>query len=323
VPLNPSQIKKILVVSLTNIGDVILTLPVIDILLCDFPHAQHSLVIGPKAASLFQGHPRLKKIYIYDKHQPPFQTMYWMMELLRERFDLVIDLRNSAIPYLIFPRYRTPAEHIKKWDLHMRDKHLNRLKTVYPFISLSKERHALFIREEDRAYIKNLIANEIGEHQPYVVIAPGAAHPSKRWHAQGFIQLAERLAKSYKVKIALVGDEKDYAVSEQIHKSMSSPAVNLAGRTTLIQLAQLMNGASLVVSNDSAPMHLASYLNIPVLAIFGKASDPVRYGPWSEVSHFLQSSSQQKEEERSIESVSAASVFQCVQFDGKRFFFRR
>ncbi len=98
---NKSEIKKILVVSLTNIGDVILTFPVIDILKKDFPSAKLSIVIGPKAESLFFKNPYLDKIHIFDKHQPPLKSLSWIGELRRERFDLVVDLRNTAIPFLI------------------------------------------------------------------------------------------------------------------------------------------------------------------------------------------------------------------------------
>ena len=71
-----------------------------------------------------------------------------------------------------------------------------------------------------------------------------------------------------------------------IIKRMEGDAVNLCGRTTLIQLAALYKYCFFSIVNDSAPMHMASYLNVPVLALFG-ATDPTRYGPWSEQSCFI------------------------------------
>jgi len=105
--LKKSKIRKILVISLTNIGDVILTFPVIDILKRDFSSAKLSVVIGPKAESLLKGNPHLENIYIFDKRQPFLKTVAWVNELRKEKYDLVVDLRNTAIPFLIFPEYMT------------------------------------------------------------------------------------------------------------------------------------------------------------------------------------------------------------------------
>jgi len=277
-PLNKSQIRKILLISLTNIGDVILTFPVFDILKRDFPQARLSVIIGPKAESLLSGNSYLDKIYIYDKHQHPAKTIRWMVELWRERFDLVVDLRNTAIPFLIGPRHRTPVHKNRKTYIGMRDKHLDCLKTVYPYQTESKDKFALMICGEDQSFVRSLISKEIQE-QGFVMIAPGAADPRKRWTPQGFARVADYLAENYKKGIVLVGDQSDGFVCEEITRRMKFKPVNLAERMTLIQLAALMQIASLVISNDSAPMHLASYLDVPVLALFGP-TDAIKYGPW-------------------------------------------
>ena len=72
--IDKSKIKKILVISLTNIGDVVLTFPVIDILKENLPDAKISVLIGPKAESLLKGNPVLDKVYVFNKHQPFLET---------------------------------------------------------------------------------------------------------------------------------------------------------------------------------------------------------------------------------------------------------
>jgi len=76
-------------VSLTNIGDVILTFPVIDIIRNDFPSAKLFVVIGPKAETLLKGNPYLEKCYIFDKHQSALKSLSWIKALRQEHFDLV------------------------------------------------------------------------------------------------------------------------------------------------------------------------------------------------------------------------------------------
>ncbi len=286
--LDRSKVNKILVVSLTNIGDVILTFPVIDILKEGFPSAKISVVIGPKARSLLCENPHLDKVHIFDKHQSPLKSLSWVLTLRKERFDLVVDLRNTAIPFMAAPRYRTSCRTPKVADLHMRKKHLNHLYTVYETKKECGQKCALFISESEENYVRELIENEIGREQKYIIVAAGAADSSKRWPEANFAAVCDQLAKGHNVKIVFVGDEGDRKVAQRVNKLMEAEAVNLCARTNLVQLAGLLKYCLFALANDSAPMHLASYLDIPVLALFGP-SDPKKYGPWGKDGRMLKS----------------------------------
>lgn len=285
--LDKSKINKVLVISLTNIGDVILTFPVIDILKRDFPSAKLSVVIGPKAKSLLEGNPYLDKVYIFNKHQAPRKSLAWILELRKEKFDLVIDLRNTAIPLMISPRCRTSYRSVLTNNVHMRTKHLNRLNSVYPFGTQANVQYSLFISDDDKQYVAKIIEEEIGPGQRYVVVAPGAADQAKRWPEAGFADVCDQLVKTDHVKIVFVGDEGDRKTARQIKALMTTPwAINLCGQTNLLHLAELFKHCFFTLVNDSAPMHLASYLDVPVLALFGP-TDPLKYGPWNFRSGFL------------------------------------
>ena len=210
-----NQIHRILLISLSNIGDILLTFPVIDILKEEFPQANISVVIGPEGRTLFNNNPYIHKIYIYDKHQPVRTTILWLLKLRRESFDLVIDLRNTAIPFLIGARYRTPPFVPKTNALHMKVKHLNRLKTLLDFPSESSKHYALHVPKEDKHFIDIILKNRIGQKK-YVVISPGAANHNKRWTEEGFAQIADRIAEVFSAKIVFVGDENDYEIAERI-----------------------------------------------------------------------------------------------------------
>lgn len=319
---NKSEIKKILVVSLTNIGDVILTFPVIDILKKDFPSAKLSIVVGPKVESLFYENPFLDKVYIFDKRQPPLKSLSWIIQLRRERFDLVVDLRNTAIPFMIIPRYRTSYRMKKFNGLHMKEKHLNCLKSVYVTETYTTEQCALFIASKEEEYIDNLLEKEIGRDGRYVIVAPGAADHSKRWPEKKFSNICDRLINDHNLKIVFVGNEDDRKVASRINKFMIADAVNLCGRTNLVQLAELFKHCFFTIVNDSAPMHLASYLNIPVLALFGP-TDPSRYGPWSLRSCFLRKNEacqacakpKMKKKHACMDSISDEDVYGMLQIN--------
>ena len=306
-PSKKSEIHKILLISLTNIGDVILTFPVIDILKKEFPSAKLSIVIGPKAESLLRGNPFLDKIHIFDQRQPFLKSLSWIRELRKERFDLVIDLRNTAIPFMVSPKYRTPYFTKKFQELHMWEKHLRRLKSVYAFERKTAERCALFVSAEDEAYVDQIIEKQIGDKKKYIVVAPGAADHSKKWPEKKFADVCERLIRDYHVKIVLVGNREDHESARQVCEREKSEAINLCGQTNLAQLAHLLRHCFFAIVNDSAPMHLASYLNIPVLALFGP-TNPLHYGPWSTKSCFVR----KNESCRACAAPKASLVHSCM-----------
>lgn len=314
MPLNISDIKKILVVSLTNIGDVILTLPVVDVLKRDFKGAQLSIVIGPKAASLLKDDQAFERVYIYDKHQPVMTTIRWVWHLRQQRFDLVVDLRNSAIPFLIAPKFRTRPAKIKQENIHMKDKHLKRLASVHTFDQKRPQPSLLAVSAPDKRMVDELLENAPG---PFVVIAPGSAYYAKRWGAPQFAELIRQLQMESPWPLIFVGDDKDKKVTKEINNFFSTPLIDLAGKTTLAQLAEIIQRAKLVISNDSAAMHLASYLNKPVLALFGP-SDPHKYGPWSAQSCYIQAPV--VDEEVDINTITPEEALARLNFKGPTIF---
>ena len=171
----------------------------------------------------------------------------------------------------------------------MRDKHLKRLNRVYPYQKESANKYALSIPEKDKEYVGELIKNEIGNNK-FVVVGPGAADEIKRWTIEGFAFVCDKIIENNGIKIVFIGDaDEDKKVVELIAKLMKNDSIDLSGRINLIQLAELFKHCLFTIVNDSAPMHLASYLNVPVLGIFGP-TDPKKYGPWSSHSHFLNKS---------------------------------
>ena len=274
------MVKKILLISLSNIGDVILTFPVLDILRRDFPTAELSLVVGPKVKSLLQDNPNIQHLYIFEKRQSWWRTILWIWSLRRERFDLVVDLRNTAIPFFLGARRCTSPFLRRVKGQHMRLQHLNRLWSVYPFERTADQRFGFYSSFEAHRAIDGIIQSVVGLGEQIVVVAPGAADRGKRWQATEFARLCDKMIKQYGVKVVLVGDSNDKPVVAEVCLKMAEKAVDLSGQLTLAQLGLLLLKAKLLITNDSASLHLASYLNIPTLVIFGP-TDPKRYGPWA------------------------------------------
>ena len=277
--LDKNQIKNILVISLSNIGDIVLTFPVLDILRRDFPTAQLDVIVGPKGQTLVSDNPNLRTVFVYHKNQSPWAVLRLLYQLARQQYDLVVDLRNTMIPFLIFAKQTTPLLFKRPQGLHMHRQHLKRLASVWDSSLASQEKIAFYISQTDQKRVRQLLNVTDGlEH--YVVIAPGSRAENKRWTEDGFAKLADHMIERYQYKVVLVGDDSEMLISARVQGLMKHQPLDLTGQLTLKQLGAVILGASLAVVNDSAPLHVASYLNVPVVAFFGP-TDPDRYGPWS------------------------------------------
>ena len=281
--------NKILFITLSNIGDVVLTLPVLDLLKDRFPHAKVTVVSGPRAEEIFRNNPAIFELFIYDKRADLKEKFRLFSALKKQKFDMVVDLRNTFMSLFISAKYKTRAFLAMPKNIrHMKDMHLYRIK---PIISKLKAGElvcvapgALHVSLQDEIYVdKELEKNNIPPKSKIVVVAPGARSHTKRWPEDKFLSLAALIAQDCAARIVLVGDNADAAITNNIARKMKNQALDLAGKTNLSQLACLLKKSVLAVTNDSAVMHIASYLNVPVVAIFG-ISDEHKYGPWSQKS---------------------------------------
>ncbi len=277
-----SSVHNILVVTLSNIGDVLLTAPVIDILLKDFPGAKLSLVTSARAASLFEGNPRIHQVHIFDKTFNPLNQARWTLDLRRYHYDLVVDFRNSMIGYFLFPRWITPPVLLVDKKLHLKDQHLNRLRALYDFDPHLAPSLAIVPSGDDELFVDALLKAFLGGSSSFVVVAPKAADSAKTWDSQKFANFISGIVSKYGLKIVMIGSADDRGAIEDISRQANAPILNLAGRVSLIQTTALLKRARIVVAHDSGPMHIASYLNKPLVALFGP-TDPVCSCPWSSI----------------------------------------
>jgi len=281
------KIKKILVITLSNIGDVILTTPVIEALKENFANASIDILVGPRGKEVLAKDKVIRKLIIYDKHGALKEKANLIIKLRQERYDLVVDLRRTVIPLLIRPRYRTPLlQKIPNNFLHMRDRHFSRIQMLrLPFTVYRLPR--IHTDDNDEKYVMDLLSSEgLEQTDLLIVVSPGARSSTKRWPKEYFTQACRRVKDEVKAKVILVGDKNDYDLCAEIKKEIGEGIYNLANRTTVPQLRFLLEKAKILITNDSAVLHTGSAANIPTIAIFGP-TDPTKYGPLSEESVVL------------------------------------
>ena len=131
----------------------------------------------------------------------------------------------------------------------------------------------------DQARVDGLLQEAwIAENQPLVAVHPGSRWISKRWPAERYAELIDRLAAAAKVRVILTGSEEERPLCEQIHSAAKVKPIVAAGSTSLNELAALMRRCRVLICGDSAPLHMAAAASIPLVVLFGP-TDPLRHLP--------------------------------------------
>jgi heptosyltransferase-2 len=277
--------KKILLITLSNIGDVILTLPALDSLKADFPQSHITVLASERAKDIFADNPSVDKFIIYNKRTGFKEKLKLFRDLIKNNFDLVVDLKDSFLGFILKAYSKHPClTKIPKEIRHMKARHLYLAgyKSDNPL-----PKSSFYIGANDAEYITRLLKDGgISNKDNFIVISAGARSHTKRWPKEKFAELIFKLQEEFGVKVVLVGDKEDAPINKYINESLKGSCLDLGAKTNLRELASLLSKASLVISNDSATMHIASYLDIPVVAIFG-ITDDSKYGPWSKKSSIV------------------------------------
>ncbi|MBI3084028.1 MAG: glycosyltransferase family 9 protein [Candidatus Omnitrophica bacterium] len=289
---------RVLIIGPSNIGDAILTSDVIAAVRDRFPEAHVALVVGERATALFVEDPRIQTLVDADRFDSPLGRLRLAWALWRYRPHVIVDLRHTLYPLLLKPwaawRYlRRPPKALT----HMRERHLWKLRVQVPGLkersgfrvpgsgylprAQSPEPRALWYSAKDISHVEGLGKRwGLDGSRRLVIVCPGARSHIKRWTAEGFARVADRLITEARAQVVFSGEPDEGPVIEEILALMGQRAHSAVGQTTIRQLGALMSRSRLVIANDSASLHVASALGVPMVAIFGP-TDAAKYGPTS------------------------------------------
>ena len=151
-------------------------------------------------------------------------------------------------------------------------------------LNIKPERPDLFPSKDDFSIVKKLIYDKIKKNEKFVSIAPGSVWQTKRWPSPHYKKLIEIL-RDHGIKAILIGGKED---NEICKKLTLSNTINLAGKVTLLQSAAAISISNAIVTNDSAPLHIASAMNTPTVAIFGSTTPYLGFGPLADKSIIIE-----------------------------------
>lgn len=299
--LDFTQIKKVLVAKLRHHGDVLLSSPVFSVLKERYPHLEIDAYIYKETLPMLEGHPSISDFLLYDKgwkKLPFFKRYFQEMKLLKKirgkRYDLVINLTEgdrgaiaakvSKAPFAVGfdPQgdgmkgkkecYTHVIKHTPR-PRHTVEKNLDALRVLGLFPT-PEERNLFFhIPEEERLRVRELLP------ESYVLF-----HPVSRWMFKTLpvstMSAAVRTLQEKGEQVVLTASPDPIEIEMNRQIAEENPGViDLSGQISLKELGAIIDGTRLLVTVDSVPLHLASALKKPTIAIFGPTCDQ-NWGPY-------------------------------------------
>jgi heptosyltransferase-2 len=295
--------RRILFVRTDRLGEVVLNLPVLAALRMAYPQARITAMLSPELAPLLDGVPSIDRQLVH-RDGPRWA---WGLDAARlaarwriEQFDLVIISNPKKAFHLAALLAGIPRRvgYDRKWSWCLTDRLPDRkgagerheieynLELLGP-LRLPSADHAWELPRYDREQVEVLQildAQGIAPSEPFIAVHPWASTPAKRWPAGRYRELLRRITGDGGVRIVVIGGPEAVAEAPAVLPPEGG-AVNLVGRLSLRQLAELLRRARLLISNDSGPMHVAAAVGTRTVVLFGTAqggAGPRRWGPWGE-----------------------------------------
>lgn len=282
---------RILIIHTAFIGDIVLSTPLIKKIKDTYPDSDITYVTTPSGEAILKNNPHLNNIIVYDKRgeHKGISGVWQLGKRLRyENFNMVITphryLRSSILSWLS----RSPIR--KGYDIasgsclftekikYDRTKH--EIEKLLSFVAPeNKKRYEieLYPGEKEKMKGDNLWKENLLEDKKVVVLAPGSKWFTKQWPVEYFNKLAESLKKLSNVRLIVVGGKDE--INLPIEKEN---IIDMRGKTSLLELADILSRADVVVTNDSSPIHIASAFKKPrIFALFGPTIEKFGFFPWS------------------------------------------
>ena len=290
--------ERILVIKLDHLGDVLLATPVFSNLRRAYPNAELHALIGAWSRVVLEKHPDVNNVIEYNS--PAFcrtgqptslrETFTLYRQLRRQKYGLIVELRSDWRT-VWFAFLRLTPKRLSRAALQVANKlgfaqfsgthettrNLDVLRQAG--IPTSVETAIFSVTTEDKKWASDFLATyQIDRQHPLIAIHPGSPIALKRWMPERYAELADWLIAQKRAQILYVGVKDEIPITTEIQALMRGESINIAGKTTLIQLASILHTCNVFIGNDSGPMHLAAAVGTQTIGLYGPG-DPTRFGP--------------------------------------------
>ena len=303
--IDPSKIKKILLIRPRRIGDIILTTPAVSALREGFPQAFISYIVEKPYKELVEGNPNLNEIVVLEKNQSLKNFIKLTRLIRKKKYDVVLDFHGGprASLFTLFSRaklkvgykvkYKNFIYHIKlprsvkAGYIHSAENHINLVKALGVHVEFPPP---LFIPQATKTEAKKVekfMKEKRLQGNKVITIHISAGNKYRDWGVDNLIQLVNLLAQRLGVKMVLIGTKEDQKAEQDILKKSKVPLSSAVSKFNLREIKELISRSSLFVGPDSGPMHIAASTSTPIVALFGPTL-PAHFAPWQAIAHLIE-----------------------------------
>jgi ADP-heptose:LPS heptosyltransferase len=291
--LSPAQVRRVLLISNTALGDTLFSTPAIRALKERYPAWELEVMAHRVFGSLLNHNPHVAKIWTYPGRN---RRLLALAKELRQRgYELAIILHGndpeatllayfSGAPYIIGSA-RSPLSCVYSAAVAFTDPDEHAIERRLDYVRLlgadtTDKRMDLFLPPDETERAAVILAKNFGTKPPVLLaLHPTGSDPYKWWPRASFIDLGNLLYESYHAPLLIISGANDRPQAEAIAAQIAGPTLVTGGRYSLLTVAALLSHCRLLVANDSGPLHMGLALGVPTIGLLG-ADDPRRVGPY-------------------------------------------
>ncbi len=279
-----TEYRRILLIRLSSLGDIILTTPILRLLRQSYPAARIDYVLKAEFQDVLRAHPCVYRLLPVDTRQP----LWYTIRVLREtHYDLVLDLHRTLRSFWLYHcsrarcRFAYP-KHTWRRALLVHGK-WNTLRHMPPVperyatplrrlgVTTSLPQTEIHVDAESALAVEQYLMDTGFQtaSRRFIAVAPGSRWKTKQWPVERFAAAAQALAARHDATIVMLGDGHDRPLVQEFRQHVTVSVIDTVGQLPLMQTAALLQQCRLLLCNDSGLMHMATALCVPVVAVFG------------------------------------------------------
>jgi heptosyltransferase-2 len=278
--VNLTKFKKVLIIRLSSLGDILLTTPLIRTLKNLYPQLNIDFIIREEYQDTIRLNPHINNIITINRNYNPKEIN---KKIKNTNYDLIIDLQNNFRSRSLTRNTSTKIVRYKKPYLKrmlLVKFNINKFNEIVPIPVRYASAIPNFNLDNDglELFLSPIGNTELNENDNFIGLCPGSRHKTKMWPTEYFIKLGKELNKN-NFKVILLGGKDDRSIckviSDQIENSM-----DLSNNNNLLKLAEEMKKCKAVVCNDSGLMHTALAVGVPTIGLFGSTVKEFGFAPY-------------------------------------------
>lgn len=294
--------NRILFITLSNIGDVVMTTPVLEAIHQQYPQAIIDVMGDARSEILFKHCPFMGQ-FIRKEKNVSFRKAWQLIKQIRKtQYDLAVDLRTDGLLYVLGAKknYHKVATQ-KTLAKHSVEKHFEAIRAS---VDVSMPHTKTYLSEHEIANADRFFAEHKVTKERVLALGLGANFAGKVWPVTEFLALAHGLQSVFEV-VLLVGSDKETRLADRFIAQYQGEVLNACGEFDLLQTTALIAKADYFVGNDSGLGHLASSVGVPTCTVFG-VGEPNRYRPWGNKAIWVQ------DQDFEIKNISSDQVIDLI-----------